>query len=189
MNRALGLRVMDLNLHLCSNAMPQYFKQTIRDSQPMGPVWSQKILQHSNSSNRGLPRFFITFESVVLADAKLWCLSHASRLQTLTYAPSRMSNVHCVSLNSVLRPCVTARCWCIAALWVSQLHTPHQRPIPSQIAEYKQCALSLWLQSHLVCASKTVPACHHHAALVPTTCSCPFQGSPIALPTVPHCIT
>ncbi len=38
MSRALSLKAMDLTLYLHSNAMPQYLKQTIRDSQPMGPV-------------------------------------------------------------------------------------------------------------------------------------------------------
>ena len=61
--------------------------------------WAQYDLKKlSNSSNKDLPRFFTLMSS------------HATRLQTLTYAPSRMSNVHCVSSNGVLRPCVTARC-------------------------------------------------------------------------------
>ena len=77
MSRALGLRAMDLTLHLYSNAMPQYLKQAIRDftfscKSFLPNRWAQYDLKRfSNSSNRDLPRFFIIFESVVLADAKL----------------------------------------------------------------------------------------------------------------------
>ena len=43
--KALELRALELTPHLCSDAMPQYVEQTIRDAQSMVPGLPEVVLQ------------------------------------------------------------------------------------------------------------------------------------------------
>ncbi len=114
MFRALELITLDL-LCLYSNAMPQYLEQTIRNAQPVAPVRPKKVFRFIQ---QGPSDIFDHLDSIfkrillLIVDAKLQGRSCHTLADTDLCPTTKdsCSTAHFVSLNSFLRPCVTARC-------------------------------------------------------------------------------